>query len=251
MPRLNTNEMDVKNIPNGNFGYSFVRMENLGACEYTLVTIVQDVSGSVDGYKKKMEDCLSQIVTACAKSPRADNLMIRFVQFGSTIEEVHGFKLLADCNPADYQGVIKINGMTALYDAAENGVKAMAAYGEELLENDFNANGILFIITDGGDNASTNTMHSVKKVLAETIRNEVLESLVTILVGVGTGDVPGVTTTLKKFKEKAGLSQYIELKKADSKSLAGLAAFVSQSISLQSNALGTGANPQPVQALTF
>ena len=240
MPRLNNKNMENKMIPNGSFGFSATRLENLGAAEYTIVTIVQDASGSVAQYKADMEKCLSEIVRSCIKSPRSDNLLIRFLQFGNDVEEVHGFKLLENCNPDDYKDIIKINGMTALYDATLNSVASTADYGKDLNSNDFDVNGIIFIITDGMDNQSTETVNSVKKALSECIKEEYLESLVTILIGVGTKDVPGTAKELKDFKDKAGLTQFIELKDADASTLAKLAEFVSQSISSQSQALGTG-----------
>jgi len=240
MPRLNDINMENKKIPNGSFGYSAVRLENLGAAEYTLVTIVQDASGSVAEYKKEMEACLSEIVKACRNSPRSDNLMIRFLQFGSDIEEIHGFKLLENCNPDDYLDIIKINGMTALFDASENAILSTSNYGKDLNDNDFSVNGIIFIITDGMDNQSTGTVNTVKKALKNTINEENLESLVTILIGVGTKDYTDVTDALKLFKEEAGLTQFIEIKEANTNTLSKLAEFVSKSISSQSQALGTG-----------
>lgn len=249
MPRLNTNNMDTIKAARGSFGYSAAKIEDLGACEYTLVSIVQDVSGSVSVYKKEMEKCLAEIVRACCKSPRADNLMIRFSCFGDTLEEVHGFKLLENCNPADYMGVLKINGMTALYDAAENAIAATAGYGKDLTDNDFDVNGIVFIITDGMDNSSVYTKKSVRKSLEKLIREESLESLVTVLIGVGTKDYPDITLALQEFKKESGLTQFIELADAKAGTLAKLASFVSQSISSQSQSLGTGtgaAQPQLV-----
>jgi uncharacterized protein YegL len=240
MPRLNDTSMQNNNLPGGSYTYSAVRLENLGATEYTLVTIIQDVSGSVDSFKTEMEKCLAEIVRACIKSPRADNLLIRFVQFGSDIEEVHGFKLLSLCNPDDYLDSLVIRGTTALYDATENGISATADYSDQLYQADYDSNGIVFIITDGMDNNSTETVSTVKRALNETMQKERLESLVTILVGVGTGQYPEVAGALSSFKNDAGLTQFIELKNADAATLAGLADFVSQSISSQSQALGTG-----------
>lgn len=245
MPRLNTNNMDTIKAAAGAFGYSAAKIEDLGACEYTLVTIVQDVSGSVQGYKRDMEKCLSEIVRACCKSPRADNLMIRFVEFGSQITEVHGFKLLENCNPNDYLGVLNINGATALYDAAANALDATSGYGKNLTDNDFDVNGIVFIITDGMDNSSAYTKKSIRKTLENIIREETLESLVTVLIGVGTKGYKDVSLALAEFKKEAGLTQFIELDDAKAATLAKLANFVSQSISSQSQSLGTGSGSQP------
>ena len=54
--------------------------------------------------------------------------------------------------------------------------------------------------------------------------------------------------TIEDFHKAAGFTQYVELGSADEKTLAKLADFVSQSISAQSQSLGTGG---PSQSLTF
>ena len=154
MPLLNGNDLDQRTLPTGHYGYSATRLEDLGASEYTLVTMVNDVSGSVAGFTEEMEAALRQIVQACKLSPRADNLLVRLVTFADRLTETHGFKLLERCNLDDYRGVLRPGGSTALYDAAENAVAATAAYGRQLTGAGFAANAILFVITDGMDNAS-------------------------------------------------------------------------------------------------
>ena len=75
-----------------------------------------------------------------------------------------------------------------------------------------------------------------------------MESILTILVGVGVGSYSEVQKALDEFKNEAGITQYVEIADANSSTLAKLAKFVSQSISAQSQALGTGG---PSQALQF
>jgi len=193
-----------------------------------------------------MEKCLKEIVAACMKSPRADNLMLRLQTFDSSLEEVHGFKPLGECNAADYDGCLNPGGLTALYDAAENATEAIGVYGKDLVDNDYDINAILVVITDGRENNSTNTLNQVKKAVEKINKDEYLESLVTILVGVNVDS--GLNQELESFKNDVGFTQYIGLGDADSKTLAKLAKFVSSSISSQSSALGTGG---PSQSLTF
>ena len=76
MPLLNTPEMENVKGKGGSFTYSATRLAELGATEYTLASIVNDVSGSVTPYMKEMEDVLKQCVQSCKYSPRADNLKI-------------------------------------------------------------------------------------------------------------------------------------------------------------------------------
>jgi uncharacterized protein YegL len=245
MPKLK-NDLEEHALPTGSFGYSAAKLEDLGATEYTLVDLVVDVSGSVANYKDDLERAIQQIVQACKMSPRADNLMVRLVTFSDTLEEIHGYKLLESCNLNDYKGVLTIRGMTALYDAAENSVMAQGDYAKKLIENDFQTNGVVFVLTDGCDNQSKCSAKDVGKALKKTIQTEVLESLVTVLIGVGTKNHSEVSPFLDKFRNDAGLTQFVEVEKTDAKTLAKLAEFVSKSISAQSQALGTGGASTPV-----
>jgi hypothetical protein len=230
------------------FGYSAIDISTLKDSEYTLVGIVADRSGSVASFAREEEKALKEIVAACHRSPRADLLMLRYTTFDDRIGEVHGFKLLQDCNGGDYDNTLSPGGMTALYDASINGVDAIARFGRDLVAKDYTANGILFVITDGDNNSGMNmNPAAVKQAVQQALQTECLESLVTILIGVNVQD-PSMSTYLSNFAQVAGFTQYVEIAKADEKTLAKLAAFVSKSISSQSQALGTGG---PSQALTF
>jgi uncharacterized protein YegL len=249
MPRLTGDDFESHRLGGGHYGYSGERMTRLelGAAEYTLVTIVQDESPSVADFKKDMEKAIMEIVKACKFSPRADNLLLRLVAFADDEREVHGFKLLETCNFDDYQDCLSPHGLTALYEATDHAVQAMGHYAKQLDANDFAANGIVFIITDGLDNRSRlSTPHTVKTSLETIVREEALESLVTVLVSVNGGGSADVDRTLRQFQADAGLTQFVSLPEANAKTLAKLAEFVSKSISAQSQSLGTGGPSVPV-----
>jgi len=248
---MNTSDtLDQFALPTGTYGYSAISLddERIGATEYTLVTIVVDVSGSVASYKTEMEEAIKEIVASCGKSPRKDNLMIRIVTFDDNMSELHGFKLLIDCKPDDYTDCLTIGGLTALFDASNNAIAATNDYAKKLGDNEFDANAIVVILTDGCDNRSNEaTADTVKQTLEASVREESLESMLSILVGVGVGNYYDVQNALDSFKREAGITQYVEIADANSSTLAKLAKFVSQSISAQSQALGTGGPSQTLQ----
>lgn len=221
------------------FAFSAIDFNQLGATEYTLVGISLDRSGSVYAFQADMEKALQEIVAACRRSPRADNLLLRVTTFDSALTEVNGFKLLQDVKGDDYKGCLPAGGMTALYDASVDAVDAVARYGKTLQEQDMSVNGIVFVVTDGCNNAGRMTVGEVKKSLERAVRGEMLESMVSILIGVNVQDA-GVKATLEDYARDAGFSQYVNLADASEKTLAKLASFVSRSISSQSQALGTG-----------
>lgn len=221
------------------YGFSAVRIDDsLGASEYTLVSIAQDFSISVGGFKKEMEKCLKEIIAACVKSKRCDNLMLRLQGFNSSLIEVHGFKPLGDCNQSDYDDCINIGGATALYDATENAVEALGIYGQDLVDNEYDVNAILIVITDGDDNSSTNTIDQIKQAFQKINKSEAIESIVSILVGVNVDS--DIDQLLQNFKDDVGFDQYVGVDNADAKTLAKIANFVSSSISSQSRALEDG-----------
>lgn len=250
MPRFDANDdsMVQGTLPSSHFGFSATRIEDLGATEYTLVSISADKSGSTDPFKGEMEQVVKAIVRACRRSPRADNLMLRLTLFDDGFEEVHGFKPLGHCNEGDYDGVMgRDGGTTALYASTLNVVEAQNAYAERLVANDFSVNGIVVVITDGLDNKGRATPKQIREALRAGVQGEKMESVVSILVGVNLTDRL-VTDNLAKFKDEAGFSQFVPLEDASEKTLAKLADFVSRSISSQSQSLGSGG---PSQTLTF
>ena len=111
------------------FGFSAVRPETLGSTEYTLVTLVLDKTGSVASFADKLFEVKKTVVEACRKSPRAEFLLLRTLEFNSRVDEVHGFKPLSDIDPASY-AVPACGGMTALIDATYAAVSATNAYGK-------------------------------------------------------------------------------------------------------------------------
>lgn len=245
MPRFNDDNLEQFQT-NGSLGFSGAKIDDLGASEYTLVGIALDNSISVSPHAREIEATMKQIVQACALSPRADNLMQRTVMFADSVEEVNGFKLLETINQDDYDGVLTCNGMTALYDATENTVQSVTEYARSLTENDFDVNSIIFVITDGMENRSTATINSVKQAFADAIRTESMESIVTVLIGIDTD--PGLDQYLQDFKDSVGFTQYVSMGQTTPKNLAKLAEFISQYVSSQSQALGTGGPSQAIMS---
>ena len=249
MSLLSTN---LENL-NAGSGYKFsaTRTKDLGAVEYTLVTIAMDASSSVTGFAPQLEQALKTIFKACDKSPRKDNLMLRLTQFASTHTELHGFKLLGTINEKDYDGVLQLGGSTALFDAMDESIQATGTYGKQLTGLDYLVNGIIVVVTDGENNCSRiSDPTQVKKTLQSIRRAENLESLLLILVGV-TNDNVNLNTYLQTVKDDTGCDQYVSIGTATPGRIAKLAEFVSQSISSTSSALGTGKASAPLPTTQF
>jgi hypothetical protein len=245
MPKLNDNSLEQHGLPTNSYGFSATRLDNLGASEYTLASVITDVSSSVSPFKKDLTKAVKEIIRACKYSPRADNLLVRLTEFSDDVNEIHGFKLLENCNDADYDNCLNVGGWTSLYDAAENGISATRRYAADLYNRDYGVNGIIFVLTDGGDNKSTLSAKAVHDELVAVVKDEMLESLVTVLIGVNVGDA-SISQYLRDLKTSVGFTQYVEIEKADASTMAKLAQFVSKSISAQSQSLGSGGASIPL-----
>jgi hypothetical protein len=246
MPRLGT-DIETHTLA-GNFTFTGARIANLGATEYTLVDIEVDMSSSVAPWIDDLRKMVETAIESCRKSPRSDNLLVRVAGFSSAFahgaREVHGFIPLNDIDLALYQRLVP-GGMTPLNDACFMGVGAMHKYAAMLSDQDFLANGITFVITDGAENASTSSMDMVKQEVAKAMQSEVLESHVSVLIGINAKDSKQY---LEAFRHDAGMTQFIDAGEATKGKLAKLAEFVSQSVSSTSQALGTGGASQNIAA---
>lgn len=255
MPRMmsptRNDEMMVSQVPGpGTFQFSGARPESLGATEYTLVTIVVDETSSVAAFADELLQTVQSILAACRRNPRADNLMVRLIRFNQDQTEVHGFKPLSAIDPAAYDRFAP-NGMTALYDATYAAVGATLTYAALLSSQDFDVNGAIYVITDGADNVSGTRPTMIADKIRAAEQGDDIESLVTVLVGLkapGAKESDKIVQHLTGFQKEAQLTRYVDVGDATPERLARLAAFVSQSISRQSQSLGTGAASQP---LTF
>ncbi len=226
-------------ITQSDFQFSAVDTENLTSSEYTLVTLAVDMSGSVNNYNNALKQCIKTIIETCKKSNRAENLMIRLTSFNSRIYEEHGFKTLGIINVDDYEQIRSPSGTTALFDATIDAVEATEQYGKTLTDQEFETNGVLYIITDGDDNSSKNSLNDVAQRFKSLKYNESLESLQTFLIGVNVNE-PYFKNYLTNFKDTVGFEEFISIEDANVDTLSKLAQFISKSISLQSQSLGTG-----------
>jgi len=225
-----------------NFKFSATSVDDLGASEYTLVTIAVDVSASVHGFHLELEQCIQTIIESCKASPRSENLMVRILTFNQSVNEIHGFKLLDDINVDAYVGSLNPGGSTSCYDAIVQGIEAMNEYARILQDQEFLANGVVYVLTDGADNTSSFTTTEIKSRIGSCIRDEYLESLSVILIGVGYEDIADY---LDNLKDEAELNQFVSMTELFNESnpenaLAKLAGYVSQSIVSSSQSLANG-----------
>jgi hypothetical protein len=235
-------------IPGGNYGYNGMAIDELTSFENTLAFTLFDESGSTRPFSRQMELCVKEIIGFLRKSPRADNLIYYHAHFDTVFKEVHGWKPLQQCNPDDYDGCWAGGGRTTLYDSLDRSVNVILDYAVQQAAQRYLCNGILIAMTDGMDWGSTLGVQDCQKTFAKAVMNEDLESLLSIWIGIN--DDPGVQDDMQRVANEIGFSQYMPVEKADSKSLAAIANFISRSVQAQSQSLGSKGPSQP-QSMTF
>lgn len=242
-------EMQTQAIAGGAFEFSGARPETLtGASEYTLTTIVCDVTGSVQGSEDVLLKAIKDSVLLCKRSTATDNLLVRYVNFAEDVREVHGFQLLRSLDPQKDYPDLECGGDTALFDAVYESVMATNAYAKTLTDKDFDVNGVIFVLTDGVDNVSIKARHPsvIREAIVQVMEDKYLESLVIILIGV---NAKRCAKHLDHFRKEATLAQFVNIEDfQDDDTGARLAGFISKLTSSQSQALKTGA---PSQSLSF
>lgn len=255
MPRFSTEQVTTKN-----FGFSRVSLDDLGGTEYTLVGISIDTSGSISGHERDLEKMANAIIDGISVDsqgnprPRANNMLVRISTFDRGVHELIGFQPPLSID----RSLLKFTagGTTSLVDAFISDSEAIQTTAQDMTDRQLEVNSIQFIITDGEENTSTlgrkeNGPDGVffpelKKAIDGTSRKEILESHLSVIVHINSGD-----TISKRCVEellRSGIDQVEVAKDASPQSLAKIAGFASESISSQSQALGTGG---PSQLLTL
>lgn len=235
MPRFDKDEAFVTA---SNYGYSAVRLGELSESEYTVVTIVVDTTPSVDPFVHDLNEARKNIISACNDGPSPETLLVRCVEFNSQdgVQEVHGFKEFSKIDPALYD-VPKTNGLTNLYDVSHEVISTEVDFCERLHEQEFEVNGVVYIVTDGMDNRSRYTPANIRELVSKARQSEKLDSLLIVLIGINATDC---RSYLENYAQEAGLDGYVDFGDASPSSLSKLAKWVSQSISQSTQARGSG-----------
>lgn len=224
------------------FQYSNIKLDALSASEYTIAMVVTDLTGSVSPFHKELIEVSKTVLGACMKHPKSENLLLRSTVFNSDINvrEIHGFLPVSTIDPATYDSFPSPDGCTPLMDAHLEACEALLQFANELAANQFTANAVLFIITDGGENASRNRdMQKIKNAMAKLRNGDPLESFTAILIGV---DDSNTKLILKQYQVDSTIDEYKSIGDATPGNLAKVAQFISKSISTASVACGTGSS---------
>lgn len=254
MPLFDDDTMDQQTIPGaGSFQYSATRPDELQESNYTLVTVAVDFSYSTIDFAAYLLQMLKACIEACMKNPRNRNILLRIISFNHEVNEIHGFIPLNTIDVDSYEE-FKPDGCTALYDAVYSAVGATLDYAGDLYDTEEfdSVNGVCYIITDGLNNRGTSTPTMIKNKIKGAMKGEELTGFTTVLIQLKDPNNldPEVEKELKRFRQDADITSFVDVTDVTPDTLAKLGQFISQSISSHSNSLQSGA-PVNTQSLSI
>jgi uncharacterized protein YegL len=126
---------------------------DLDASDATLVSVVLDMSGSMSPHKKAVIDAYNAMLSALSASKAAASILVSTWAFADTVTLLRGFQPVGWQKPLD-RAEYAPDGCTALYDALLACMTGVVAYGQELYDNGVPSRRIVFVLSDGDDNAS-------------------------------------------------------------------------------------------------
>ncbi len=175
------------NNDNVNFNYEFGNFNpnDVEVAETINAVFVVDTSSSVHAYGHELNKALNEFTARMQKSHAASNLFVSIIEFNSNVTVTSGFRPISEIPVIDL--IPRIGGMTALYKACKEGLTNALDYRKDLENAGVNCKTLLFVITDGEDNASGNVVASDVKVLIDSLLKEERNffSFESILFGVG------------------------------------------------------------------
>ena len=155
----------------GSFGLVFDNFDaNKIQTEETINCVfVVDVSPSVRDYEDELNNGFNEFVQRMQKSHVADRLFVSTLEFNENINVKTGFQPIVNVSQTNF----KASGRgTALYDATKAGLKNALDYRKQLEDSGIVAKTLLFVITDGEDNASRSYPSEVKQIIDDFMKEE-------------------------------------------------------------------------------
>jgi uncharacterized protein YegL len=177
------------------------QIDDLNSDDVTLVVMIIDESGSMDGVRSAVLDAFNQMTRALNDSKAADSILMSAWTFSGSPKLLFGYtpiNAVKDLTEKEY----KPDGGTALYDAVLDGFTGIVAYGQDLRNNGIRTRAIIVVISDGGDNVSQHTAHSVKTVADDLMKQEFYT-----LAYIGMGD----TATFEQIANSMGFYEVLTI----------------------------------------
>ncbi|MCB9762957.1 MAG: VWA domain-containing protein [Alphaproteobacteria bacterium] len=158
-------------------------LEDIMACDVTLVTVLIDSSSSIGcgGLEQAVRDGQNALLDAFAASSAADDILVALWTFNDNRRVVHSYVPVGDAKRLD-QHSYRASGGTALYDAWCDALAANVAYAQTLRDGGTPCRSVVVVVTDGEDVCSKRKVGDCRKLSADLLKSE---QFVLAFVGVG------------------------------------------------------------------
>ena len=175
---MNYQDIDF-NLDFGNFDPEAIQID-----ETINAVFIVDTSGSIVDYVKELNAAFNDFTETMQKSHIAPKLFVSIVEFSDVVRVASGFQPISSIPKMNFGK--KLGGATKLYDGVLSGVKNALDYRSNLENSGIETKTLIFVITDGGDNASQNPPHVVKMLFDQLRADERSAfTFTSILFGVG------------------------------------------------------------------
>src|SRR5688572_22358525 len=143
----------------------------LGSPDATLVSVVLDMSGSMEPHRASVIAAYNAMLRALAGAKSATSILASTWAFTDVPRLLSSYEAV-EGKPRLSQAVYVPSGTTALFDAVLGAMTGLVAYGQRLWDEGVPTRRILFVLSDGDDNASRATATSVRTAALALARQE-------------------------------------------------------------------------------
>jgi len=145
--------------------------DGLDTADATLVSIVLDMSGSMEPSRQAVIESYNALMVALAGAKSAGSILVSTWAFSDAAALLSSYEPAAK-KPKLTKAVYAPAGMTALHDAVLAAMTGLVTYGQRLWDEGVPTRRILFVLSDGGDNASKATLLEVRTAARALARDE-------------------------------------------------------------------------------
>lgn len=159
--------------------------EDLDATEATLVCVVLDMSGSMEPWRDAVIEAYNGMLEALRGAKGAGAIVLSTWTFADSPSLICAYRPVAAQAPLcrrEYEP----GGTTALFDTLLGCMTGLVAYGQQLADNGVPSKRVLFVLTDGDDNASRSRAQDVRTAARALVAEE---AFTLAYAGFGSGDL--------------------------------------------------------------
>ncbi|MFO0616466.1 MAG: hypothetical protein U0414_27990 [Polyangiaceae bacterium] len=166
--------------------------DRVDACDATLVSVVIDMSGSMGAHARAVIEAYNTMQKALADAKAAGAILTTTWTFSDALTLLSGFEPIAKKPPLT-SATFRPTGGTALYDAVLAAMTGLVSYGQALWDGGIPTRRVLFVLSDGEDNASRASVDAVQRAASALARDE---AYTLAFAGFGGQDLAGVARAM-------------------------------------------------------